>query len=85
MDAALPRRRSHARRALIHAARRLVVLADHTKWDTVGISTIAQLDDADVLVVDDGLPQATRDMLAGRVGELLVVSTDAAAEAPVAR
>jgi DeoR/GlpR family transcriptional regulator of sugar metabolism len=27
---------------LVNAARRLVVLADHTKWETVGIATIAR-------------------------------------------
>lgn len=64
-------------RALIEAAHRLVVLADHTKWETVGISTIAQLDEADVLIVDDGLPDAARELLAGRVGELQVVSVGA--------
>ncbi|MGA8117243.1 MAG: DeoR/GlpR family DNA-binding transcription regulator [Actinocatenispora sp.] len=59
-------------RALVAAARRLVVLADHTKWETVGISTIAALDDADVLVTDDGLDGAAREALTGRVGELVV-------------
>jgi DeoR/GlpR family transcriptional regulator of sugar metabolism len=57
-------------RALINAARRLVVLADHTKWETIGISTIAPLDRADILVSDDGLPDDARDVLAAHVGEL---------------
>ena len=30
-------------RALVEAGQRLVVLADHTKWGIVGISTIAEL------------------------------------------
>lgn len=60
-------------RLLVAAARRLVVLADHTKWGTVGISTIAALADADVLITDVGLPAAARDLLAERVGELMVV------------
>ena len=34
-------------RALIAAARKVVVLADHSKWGTVGISTIAGLEDVD--------------------------------------
>ncbi len=62
-------------RALVSAARRLVVLADHTKWETVGISTIARLTDADVLVSDDGLPRTARDTLADAVGELLLAPT----------
>ncbi len=60
-------------RALVAAARRLVVLADHTKWGTVGIATIAPLDDADVLITDSGLSAGgPRRQLAERVGELIV-------------
>jgi DeoR/GlpR family transcriptional regulator of sugar metabolism len=43
-------------RALIAASRRLVVLADHTKWGVVGISTIVPLTEADLIVTDDRLP-----------------------------
>ena len=60
-------------RALVEAAERLVVLADHTKWGTVGISAIAALSDADVLVTDDGLPEAARPVLTDHVGQLWVV------------
>jgi DeoR/GlpR family transcriptional regulator of sugar metabolism len=63
-------------RLLVNAARRLVVLADHTKWETVGIATIARLDDADVLVTDSGLPPEARSQLADRVGELVIVDAD---------
>lgn len=58
--------------ALVSAARGLVVLADHTKWETVGISTIAALADCDVLVTDDRLPEQARETLAASVGEVLV-------------
>jgi DeoR/GlpR family transcriptional regulator of sugar metabolism len=61
-------------RLLVHAARRLVVLADHTKWETIGIATIAPLEDADVLITDDGLLAEAREQLDERVGELVVVS-----------
>jgi DeoR/GlpR family transcriptional regulator of sugar metabolism len=60
-------------RALVAAARRLVVLADHTKWGTVGISAMASLGDADVLITDSGLPDAARETLAAHVGELIIV------------
>lgn len=63
-------------RALVAAARRLVVLADHTKWGTVGISTIATLEDADVFVSDSDLPEDARQQLTGRVGELLLADTE---------
>jgi DeoR/GlpR family transcriptional regulator of sugar metabolism len=63
-------------RLLVAAARRLVVLADHTKWETVGIATIAPLEEADVLISDSGLPVEARVQLADRVGELVVVDAD---------
>src|SRR5918997_3057145 len=61
-------------RALVAAAERLVVLADHTKWGTVGISTIAALDRADVLITDDGLDETARALLAEQVVDLMVVT-----------
>ena len=38
--------------ALIETGRRLVVTADHTKWGVTGVSTIARLDRADVVISD---------------------------------
>jgi DeoR/GlpR family transcriptional regulator of sugar metabolism len=59
--------------AMVATARRLVVLADHTKWETTGISTVAPLGDADVLIADSGLPPAARLALEAEVGELILV------------
>ncbi|WP_427015571.1 DeoR/GlpR family DNA-binding transcription regulator [Pseudarthrobacter sp. P1] len=48
-------------RALIAASRRVVVLADESKWGVLGISTIAGLDDVDEVISDSGLaPEAQR-------------------------
>ncbi|WP_156096155.1 DeoR/GlpR family DNA-binding transcription regulator [Amycolatopsis jejuensis] len=66
---------SETDRALVEAGRRLVVLADHTKWGTVGISTIADLEEAHVVVTDDGLDVRAREDLAERVGELMIAET----------
>ena len=63
-----------ANRALVEAAERLVVLADHTKWGTVGISSIVPLDRADIVITDDGLEEQARSVLAEQVDELIVVS-----------
>jgi DeoR/GlpR family transcriptional regulator of sugar metabolism len=60
-------------RLLVAASRRLVVLADHTKWETVGIATIAPLEEADVLITDSRLPTEARVQLNERIGELIVV------------
>lgn len=59
-------------RALIRAARRLVVVADHTKWGVVGIATVAPLQQADVLVSDPGLSRDVRMRLGEHVDELLL-------------
>jgi DeoR/GlpR family transcriptional regulator of sugar metabolism len=63
-------------RALVNAAERLIVLADSTKWGTVGISSIATLDEAHVVVTDAGLPEAAQGMLAEHVEELVLVGAD---------
>jgi DeoR/GlpR family transcriptional regulator of sugar metabolism len=67
-------------RLLVNAARRLVVLADHTKWETVGIATIAPLQDADVLISDAGLPPEAVTQLDERVGELIIVPVPGTSE-----
>ena len=61
-------------RALVEAAERLVVLADHTKWGTVGISSIVPLERADVLITDDGLDPTARALLEETVPDLVVVT-----------
>ncbi|MEU8237844.1 DeoR/GlpR family DNA-binding transcription regulator [Actinoplanes missouriensis] len=63
-----------ADRALVEASERLVVLADHTKWGTVGISSIVPLERADVLITDSGLDEDARALLSETVPELVVVN-----------
>ena len=67
-------------RALIEAGRRLVVVADHSKWGVIGISSIARLDQADVLITDAGLSPEARRILAESVRELIVVVRPADAD-----
>ena len=59
-------------RALVASARRLVVVADHSKWGVIGISQIARLDEADTLVTDSGLGDEARELLEAQVRELVV-------------
>jgi len=58
-------------RAFIRVARRVVVLADHTKWGLVSLSSFARLDEVDVLVTDDMLPADARALAAEQVGEVV--------------
>ena len=60
-------------RALIEAGRRLVVVADHSKWGVIGISSIARLDQADVLITDSAIEPDARATLGAAVRELVVV------------
>src|SRR4051812_26782725 len=59
-------------RALVAAGRRLVVLADSSKWGVIGISSIARLDEADTLVTDDGLDLDARAVAEEVVRELVI-------------
>lgn len=65
---------AEANRAFVAAARRTVVLADHTKWGTIGMSTIAQLSDASVVITDNGLPRRAQETLGSHVGDVRLVA-----------
>ncbi len=60
-------------RALIEAGRRLIVLADHTKWGVIGISSVARLEEADTIITDGGLDAEARSQLASAVRRLMLV------------
>jgi DeoR/GlpR family transcriptional regulator of sugar metabolism len=61
-------------RAFVKAARKVTVIADHTKWGIVGLSSFADLDDVDTLITDSGLPDEARTALADRVGQLIIAN-----------
>ncbi len=63
--------------ALVASARRVVVVADHSKWNVVGLARIAPLDRIDVLVTDAGLPRSAWRALDGVVGEIVVAEVEA--------
>src|SRR5712691_8117269 len=58
-------------RTLMRVARRVVVLADHTKWGLVSLSSFARLSEVDVLITDDMLPADARAQVADQVGEVI--------------
>lgn len=69
-------------RAMVDSARRLVVLADSTKWGVLGLSTIVPLAAASVVVTDTGLPPDARDALEEQVEELILVEAGDSGDAP---
>lgn len=62
-------------RAFIESARELIVLADHTKWNIVGLATITPLATARTLVTDGGLAAADRATLGEHIGDVIVAAT----------
>ena len=54
-------------------ARQVVVLADSTKWQTVGLAGFGPLSAADVLITDDGLSPDARRQLTDDIEKLIVV------------
>lgn len=64
---------AHTNQALIASARQVVVLADSTKWGTVGLADFGALSVADVLITDNGISSDAREVLEEQVGELIVV------------
>jgi DeoR/GlpR family transcriptional regulator of sugar metabolism len=60
--------------ALIASARRVVVVADHTKWGVRGLSSIAELSAADTIVSDSGLSPQARAAIVEQGIELILAS-----------
>ena len=58
-------------RAFVAATDRLIVLADHTKWNVTGLSSIASLAQAETLITDTGIPPAARSTLGEHIGHVL--------------
>ncbi|MET9429378.1 MULTISPECIES: DeoR/GlpR family DNA-binding transcription regulator [unclassified Streptomyces] len=67
-------------RRLVRSARRVVVVADHTKWGTVGLSSFARLDEVDHLVTDAGLSAEARAEMAEHLPGLIVAGEDGGAD-----
>jgi len=65
-------------RSFIDASDQVVVLADHTKWDTTGLAKIAPLDIADTVISDAQLPAEAQSLLSA---ESIFITADRAAAA----
>ncbi|MGC9535782.1 DeoR/GlpR family DNA-binding transcription regulator [Streptomyces sp. UG1] len=59
-------------RRLVQSARRVVVVADHTKWGVVGLSSFSTLEQVDTLVTDSGLEREARAEIAEHLRRLVV-------------
>ncbi|MBD0710377.1 MULTISPECIES: DeoR/GlpR family DNA-binding transcription regulator [unclassified Streptomyces] len=63
-------------RCLMRSARRVVVVADHTKWGKVGLSSFADLTEVDTWVTDRGLPGGVRAEVVEQLPGLLVAGEE---------
>lgn len=61
-------------RAFLAHTQKVIVVADHTKWRTVGLASFGPLSAADVLITDDRLDREARMVLDEAVGELIVAA-----------
>jgi len=66
--------------AFIAAAARLAVVADSTKWGTIGLSTIAPIDKADLVITDDQIDTNAEATLRTLADEVICTPTRYAAE-----
>lgn len=60
-----------AKQAMIRAAREVILLADHTKFEQESVMQIAPITAVDKLVTDNALPASTRLELAKRGIEIV--------------
>jgi len=63
---------SETNRQFIHSAHKVVVVADHTKWGVVGLSSFAELRDVDVLVTDTDLDPIAQAAVRDAVGQVIL-------------
>lgn len=68
-------------RAFVNAAEEVIVLADHTKWGMTGLSSIGDLSAADIVITDDGIPEAALTALESEVETVIVAEQGANAAA----
>lgn len=68
-------------RRFVESARRVVVVADHTKWGTVGLSSFASLEQVDTLVTDGALTAGARAEIEEHLPRLVVAGEPAGDEA----
>ncbi|MEV7235004.1 DeoR/GlpR family DNA-binding transcription regulator [Streptomyces sp. NPDC051020] len=67
-------------RRFVQSARRVVVVADHTKWGTVGLSSFATLEQVDTFVTDSGLSAGAREEIQEHLPGLVVAGETAAGD-----
>lgn len=63
-------------RVMVRSGRRLIVLADSTKWGIVGLSSMAELSDASLVISDSSLSAQASAVISERADELVLVEAE---------
>lgn len=66
---------AHLNRAMLRACRRVIVLADSSKFGSPALHKICDLAQVDILVTDEGLHTALRDQIMSRGPDLILAKT----------
>lgn len=64
-------------RAFIAAGRTSVVLADHSKWGAIGLTTIVDLSEVDMLITDERMPEDAREVIEREFSNVWFANVDA--------
>jgi DeoR/GlpR family transcriptional regulator of sugar metabolism len=67
---------SETNRSFIRGARTVVLVADHTKWGTVGLSSFAALSEVDILVTDPGFSHEDLAVAAEHIDRVVVAGAE---------
>lgn len=67
---------SDTNRALLDCARHVAVTVDSSKWGVVGLSSMASLDEVDVLISDTALPWPAQEALRSRIDRLVLAGPE---------
>ncbi|HEX6867646.1 MAG TPA: DeoR/GlpR family DNA-binding transcription regulator [Candidatus Limnocylindrales bacterium] len=62
--------------AMVTAAREVVAIVDHTKWEHAAFATFCPTDRIDIVISDDAAPQPMVEDLIGRGVEVRLIGTD---------
>ncbi|SHE12653.1 HTH-type transcriptional repressor glcR [Chlamydia abortus] len=64
------------KKAMVHAAKKVVALLDHSKINKNSIASFASLDEIDILITDYAMPDSELKALKGQNIEVLIATTD---------
>ena len=62
------------KREMINSARQIILVADSTKFGKISVNHFAEIEDFDIIITDDGLPDEYRKIISDQGIELIIAS-----------